>query len=141
MSQTKIKACVMTVAVNQLEDLTDSQIAWPNRLFTPPGGLWVRVSYLPAPTSQKSLGNEGEDELKGILQLDVNTPTNIGDKAQADLLILLESYFVPGRSFTHDSQTVIFTAADRSNGRVVDSNWRVSLSVSFYGRYKRPSIL
>lgn len=138
MSQGKVKAAVMKAIDNRIALLDPPvEVAWPNKKFKTPAGSWIRVSYMPSQDSTETLGEGGEQELLGIIQLDVNILTDIGEKTQNLILGQLEAYFVPGKRFTYKSQTVNFVSCNRSSGRIIDSFFRVSLSVSFYARYFR----
>lgn len=141
MSQAKVKAAVMKAIENRIALLDPTvEVAWPNKKFKTPAGSWIRVSYMPSQDSAETLGEGGEQELLGMAQLDVNILTDIGEKTQNLILAQLEAYFVPGKNFTYQSQTVNFVSCNRSPGRIVDGFFRVSLSVSFYSRYFRPSL-
>ena len=141
MSQQLTKQAALKCVNNRIALLSPAvPVAWPNKKFSPPAGAWLAVHYLPSNTSSETLGEGGEDELPAIIQLDVSIPTNTGDKIQNDILTAFEAYFIPGTSFTFSGQTIKFLACNRSNGRIVDNAWRVSLSISFYGRYNRPSL-
>ncbi|MCV5968841.1 DUF4128 domain-containing protein, partial [Lactococcus petauri] len=67
------------------------EVAWPNKKFKTPAGSWIRVSYMPSQDSTETLGEGGEQELLGIIQLDVNILTDIGEKTQNLILGQLEA--------------------------------------------------
>lgn len=141
MSQEKIKAAVMKAVDNRVKLLDPvPEVSWPNKKFTPGANTWIRVTYMPSNDSTETLGEGGEQELLGIVQLDINILTDIGEKTQNLILAQLEAYFVPGKNFTYQSQAVNFISCNRSPGRIVDGFFRVSLSVTFYSRYFRPSL-
>lgn len=139
MSQQKTKAAVMSAAVEALATVVAaSKIAWPNKTFTPPNGLWASVHYIPSKPSTITCGEGGEEELLGILQIDINIPTNAGEKLQTDALDSLETYFTPGKVFSLAGQSVIFRSCARSNARLSNSSyWLAPLSISFHSRYNR----
>lgn len=141
MSQEKAKAAVMK-AVDARIKMLDliPVVSWPNKKFTPPPSTWIRVTYMPSQDFTETLGEGGEQELLGIVQIDVNILTDTGEKTQNLILAQLEAYFVPGKRFTYQSQTVNFVSCNRSSGRIVDSFFRVSISVNFYARYFRPAL-
>lgn len=114
--------------------------AWPNKKLTPPNGLWLSVHYVPSKPFAVGMGEGGEERLDGFVQIDVNVPTDSGEKAQDDVLKALELWFTPGRSMTHNSQTAKVTAAQRSQGRLTEIYWRISLSIYFYATYPRNTL-
>jgi hypothetical protein len=138
MSQQKVRNAIVKSAS---EALVDKAVAWPNKAFKPPGGLWFSVQYLPTPPTSVTLGLGGEEELRAILQIDVNVPTDSGEKEQMAALALLETLYIPGLVVRHQGQSARVLKCARSNGRVVNSDWRVSLSVYFLARYVRGEYL
>ena len=141
MSQEKTKAAVIKAVDARIKLLDPTPVvSWPNKKFTPPPTTWIRVTYMPSQDSTETLGEGGEQELLGIVQIDINILTDTGEKTQNLILAQLEAYFVPGKRFTYQSQTVNFVSCNRSSGRIIDSFFRVSISVSFYARYFRPAL-
>ena len=113
-------------------------IQWPNKKFEPPtNALWFRVHYFPTDRARKTLGDLGEDEVDGFVQIDVNVPSDSGEKVQRQQLDILEHIFTSGRVTTYNGQEAVITACKRSPGRDVDGFYRVSLTVDFYARVKR----
>ena len=111
---------------------------WQNVLFTPPlRTLWFAVNYVPVNNKVVSLGSNGENEVQGFVQVDVNVPMDSGEKESDDTLKTLEKRFVPGHSTVYDLTEAVVTACKRSPGRDVLGFWRVSLTVDFYSRIKR----
>lgn len=142
MNQDRVRATLFHAVKTQLATMSlASATSWPNRLFKPSGGLWIGVSYLPTNPTPVSLGDNGEDELRGLVQLDVNVPTDTGEAAQLMALASLEEVFIPGVVFKYNSQSVKVLSAARSSGRLVGNDWRVSLSIYFSARYQRSMIL
>lgn len=138
MSQEKVRATLFHAAKRQLTTMElQAKTAWPNKLFKPPGSLWVSVSYMPGNPVPVTIGELGEDELRGIMQLDINVPSDSGEADQLEALASLETYFIPGVRFVYDNQSVKIHSTARSNGRLVSNDWRVSLSIYFSARYQR----
>lgn len=115
-----------------------SKVSWENRAFEPPTGTWLAVKYLPAGTDIMTLGAKGENEITGLVQIDVNVQPNTGTKAQTDILDTLEGQLQAGVVLSNgDDQTATVVKTVRSPGRLADRDWRVSLSVYFYARHQR----
>lgn len=140
MSQQAVRDTIINSAKARLALLSGAgkNVAWPNVNFSPPKGIWFSVFYLPTPPEPVTLGDEGEDELRAILQIDVNVPPNSGEAAQMQAIAALEAYYVAGRRVLHEGQSALVHKCSRSTGRMVDSDWRVSLSIYFSARYQRP---
>lgn len=139
MSQQKVKANV-TKAVKDAILATDAaaSISWPNVRFEPPAsGVWFGVFYFPSPTLPITLGDDGEDELRCFVQVDVAVPTNSGEKTQTDILKAIEDDFPAGKHITHDGQTSTVLRTARSSGRLDGGHWKTSLSIYFYSRFQR----
>lgn len=142
MSQTKVKAAVIDAVNKRLTALdANVKVAWPNKAITPPtSSRWFSVSYFAGKTAARTLGPQGDNEVRGFVQVDVNVPTNSGDKEQNDALTALEAWFTEGRRVTLNGQTVTITSSERSNGRNAESCWRISLSIYFYATYQRNAL-
>jgi hypothetical protein len=120
--------------------LTSKVVAWPNKTLDPKARTtWYAVHYLPADEPVVTMGDGGENEVVGLLQVDVNVPLNSGEKATETALLDLRETFYAGGVLTHEGQDVKVTKVVRSIGRTVDAFFRTSLSIYFYGRYNRPA--
>lgn len=158
MSWNSIQEALIEAALTQLTamglgvtgaDGRHTHIEWPNLAFTPPrnpvGGftqpVWAKVSFIPGATEPVTLGEQGKDEMVGILQIDLNQPVDTGDADVRAALTPLENYFTPGRTLSKDGEDATVTASGRTPGRTIESTYyRVSLSVSWYARTQRPTI-
>lgn len=112
--------------------------AYPNdELTVKPDGLWLNINNLRAESSPVTLGDAGEDNHPGILQIDINYPMNKGSKevlAKADTII---AYFTSGRTLLYNSQEVKILRCSLSPGRYVGGYYRISVSVNYYARTTR----
>lgn len=116
-------------------------VSWPNKTFKPPGGLpWLQFNWIPAGRRAVTLGDQGEDELVGIVQIDINTPQGDGDAVMENLLSLLEEEFIAGQVVIHDGQPATIESCSRLPSRNVDPFYRSSLSVNYYARVTRSLI-
>lgn len=138
MSANAIEQSLMKMAK---EALAGKTVQWPNVKFEPPtNALWFRVFYMPADRHGATLGELGEDEIDGFLQIDVNVPTNSGEKLMREELDKLEKVFIAGAKASYSTSEASILACKRSPGRDVDGFYRVSLTVDFYGRIQRPPL-
>jgi hypothetical protein len=139
MSQQKVKAAVINAVKTRLALLGGANhTAWPNKRYQPGNALWYSVHYVPNNPTPVTLGSQGEDNLQGFVQIDVNILTDTGEKTQTDALNSLEAWFVAGRKLTFDGQSVVVTSAARAQGMNSGAYWKVPLSIYFYARYQRP---
>ena len=116
-------------------------VAWPNVKFNPPSNSpWLAFHWVPADSGAATMGDGGEDELVGFVQVDVNVPQDSGEAATETVLTALENHFIAGREVINDSQVATVVSSSRSSGRAVDPYWRTSLTINFYARITRPTI-
>lgn len=115
--------------------------AYPNRDFTrPAGAAWYRVSFLPIDKVPASLGTTGLDEQTGILQIDLNAPRNKGDGDLYSLADTITSHFRSGRVVATTGVNTVVTRSTASPGRVVDDDFRLSISIYYRTRTNRPPL-
>jgi hypothetical protein len=60
------------------------EIAWPNIVFKPPKDGYARVSHLPDPTIQASLGLNGHNRHSGLFQVDIFRKSGEGEIVAKD---------------------------------------------------------
>lgn len=143
MSQQRVKATVISAVKARLDSLgfTEGKVAWPNRKFEPDGTApWAQFWYFPSDPRTVTLGDNGEEELTGFAQIDINIPTGVGDKVQNDILNALELYFQPGRYVVYQGQGVTFIRATRANAMMSNNFWKIPLTIDFRARYPRQSL-
>lgn len=89
-----------------------SQRAWENVAFQPTAGIpWVREEFLPGPTSQVTIGPQGELEATPMYAIYVNVPeeTGLTGKRYVDALRVL---FAPRTAITLPSGDVLRVRSD-----------------------------
>jgi hypothetical protein len=128
------KALVAAVAV---VDSTTPRGYPDDPLKSPPDGLWLQLHNLRSRSLPVTLGDKGEDNHPGILQIDVNYPVNKGSKQVLAKADELAAYFTAGKALTYSAQDVKILSCSLSPGRSVDGYYRVSLSVNYYARTTR----
>lgn len=143
MSESNIDRALEVAAVAALGPGFIGRIAAEGFTFEPPAdGAWAALNNLPAGAFVASLGESGMDEHVGVYQIDVSVP-EVGGNPRGVLLghaDRLRGYFVAGRRFTHSTQGVTVTRAERSAIRRVDGWLRVSVSVTYSAFSIRPEV-
>lgn len=97
-----------------LDNWTATQIAWPNREFTPPTkASWIQVSIQSGDAAQIEFGSPGGATHRhpGIVTVQVFTPANWGDKTCLDLADQVAALF--------RRQRVSFEDEDGKHGSIV----------------------
>lgn len=140
MSETRINAALVTAYRAAMPSLID-QTAYEGASFTPTTGTkWAALHNLRAGADVASLGVGGQDDHAGVLQIDINVPENTGTASLLNDADTLRAYFVAGRGFTYQSQSVRVRRSDVSPIRRVDGWLRVSVSVTYSAMTIRPEI-
>lgn len=140
MSETKINAALVTAYRDAMPALADST-AYEGKSFTPTTGTkWAQLTNLRAAADPVTLGVGGQDDHSGVFQIDVNVPENTGTATLLADADTLRAYFVAGRSFTYQTQSVRARRADVSAIRRVDGWLRVSVSITYSALTTRPEI-
>ena len=125
--------------IADLPIILPANISWENRKFEPPiTELWSSVFYVPNNPTGRTVGVGGIDEANGFIQIDLNIPTDSGDEQMNDWEDKARVYFVAGRSFLYAGQSVLVISSGMTQGRVIDNNYRKSLTVFFTAQVKRP---
>lgn len=98
---------------------------------------WASVFFLPIPRRVATLGADGRDQQDGILQIDLNYPTDSGTK---DLQAKYEAIAVAYKAGTHiiySGQEITISSCALSPGRIVNGFYRASISINFYAQIAR----
>lgn len=98
---------------------------------------WIGLTYIPNIPFVTTLGDGGEDEINGILQLDIYVPTGSGEKEALDIVDVLRSYFTAGRRISYSGQEVVIQNCGRSDGFISNNFFRIPVSVIWYSRLIR----
>lgn len=127
--------------VSGLPTIDLANIAWENHNFDTQGKeFWASVFFRPNNPTARTIGPGGFDEVNGFLQIDINAPTNTGETAFISWGKKARLFFHGGRYFTHETHSVIVTSSGMSQGRLVENNFRQSLTVAFKSHVKRPQL-
>lgn len=123
-------------AVESVDSVTP--MGHPNKeLKTLPSGLYLQVNNVRAGSDPVTLGDEGEDEHLGFLQIDINYPKDKGTKAVLEKADEFSSFFTAGKSLLYNQQEVKVLSSFAGPGRYVGGYYRISLTVNYYARTTR----
>jgi hypothetical protein len=113
--------------------------AFENQPFEPKGwAKWFGFHFLPNVPEVATLGLDGEDEITGLVQIDININAGRGKEGIEDDLFALRSVFAAGTRIKRDFLNVRIKNCGRIGaGNLVDGFYRYSVSISFEARFPR----
>lgn len=114
--------------------------SYPNAAITDEskaGNAWLSVAVLPAESDGITLGDAGEDNNPGVLQVDVNVPIGSGTALQLTILDQLATAFKAGATLQFSGQRVTLRGSSITGPREVGGFSKRSLSVNYYARTTR----
>lgn len=97
-------------------------------------GLWCQLHNLTSSNEAVTIGPTGEDEVRGILQIDLNRPMGYSHGEFMDYIDTIANYFTIGKVLAYNSVNVRVLNTQLSPGRRVGGYYRLSLSVTYYVR-------
>lgn len=103
----------------------------------PPSELWLQMFNLPASTDPVTVGEGGEDNYEGVLQIDISCPLNQGTGSITQKADEIAKDFAAGKVFTYNGTNVSIRGSSLSPGRVAGGFYKVSLSIRYYARHQR----
>ena len=105
-------------------------IAWPNTVFEPEADqTFLSPSFLPAETTQASLGSNGKDNTTGIYQIDVVYPAGSGRSTIPDSVA---DHFKRGTVLSYNGINVRVRSVSISPALTEGAFHFVPISVDFY---------
>lgn len=117
---------------------SNHDIAWVNEEFTPPeADEWARVSFVPSQPFVFTLGDEGNDQVDGFLQISLMFPQGLGTQVSYKRFDGLRDVFYAGAKYTFESQDVVIRSCGMSQGRNDDGWYRVDVTVFWYAFLSR----
>lgn len=115
---------------------------WPlaeeNKSFKPHNGRkWAAVHFLPRQPAAAALGESGPDEVRGLVQIDLNYPVGQGtDQPRRDFELIRQRFYA-GAHFDHGGQNVLITNCGRAVGQIDDGYYRVPVTISWFAHIER----
>ena len=143
MAESDIQGALFVAAETFLNanGIASTSVAWPNRDFDPAGKpLWASVHYMPIAPVSVSAGSLGLDRENGLLQISISVPRNTGDSVFRSFRDAARAYFIPGQTFSRNSQDATVQSCGLSSIRVVDNWFRVSLSIVYRAEFNRAAV-
>ena len=135
MSLSTVHAALLSKASTALTGITFEHENAP--VVKPANAKWARVFFLPNQPSVETLGSTGEDMADGIFQIDINYPLTTGATAADTDFETVRGNFKAGSTLTSSGQVVTIMNCGRSQGRLVDQWYRVSITVGWYALIAR----
>lgn len=107
--------------------------AWENQDFSPtPGTPYQEAHLIPAFPDNSTMG-DGHYRERGILQVSLKYPVNVGTATPMARAKLIRDTFFRGASFTSGGVTTrIGTTPVIGRGMVVNDRWVLPVSVSYF---------
>lgn len=109
-------------------------IAYENAKFDPPtDGKWAAMFIIPAALDPATLGDAGQDEYLGVLQIDLNVPLRSGTGVLKQWADRLREYYKAGRRLAYNGQEVLIRKGEPSSTRRSENglSFVISYSVTF----------
>lgn len=121
---------------------TTGKVAWENTKFNADDlDSWFRVSFEPTTPTPVTLGLGGRDRQSGFIQIDLNTGQDDGVQFFDIWGDRIRQTFVAGKAFTSGTATVTIQTVGMSGGRVFESWFRKSVTITFRTDLTRNPIL
>lgn len=95
--------------------------------------LWLKANVVRGVTTPVTLGQQGQDNHNGFLQIDINVPSGTGSGDILKIASSLKLAYPAGRCI----EPVTVASSSVSPGRFVGSWYRVSVTINYYSRIAR----
>ena len=135
MSCAQAKEALVTAV---LSALGSTPVARENADFTKPtNAKWAALYFMPNRPSVETLSDIGEDMADGIMQVDFHYPQGTGDVAADTDAETFRAAFKAGHKFTKSGQGVVIQSCGRSQARLEDNWFIVSVTIGWYALIPR----
>lgn len=136
---------VMSALMQGFKTVNDSSlqlpVRWPNMKLEPPStGGYATVDIVPSEPRVATLGQQGEDEHSGFMQVGLYYPLQDGHKAVIAAYEILRVFFVAGRFLTYGDATVTVLRCGMSPPRKQESAFTTFVTVYWRARINRPTV-
>lgn len=109
--------------------------AYENVPFEPtPGTPYASLYVVPSKPDVATMGQGGLDEHDGFMQVDLYYPTGQGDMPAVTKADEIYSYYFAGRTLAYQGQRVRVQITERSQGRVENGWYRLTMTI-YYRAY------
>lgn len=128
----------MVALIASKTELTPLSVSWPNaELSSVKSDTWLDIDNLVASSGPATMGDCGEDELRGIYQVLVKTKPNSGAANVNKIRDIVHANYPAGASFTYDGVTVKITGASAGAAHTIGGYYVLPLSIKYYTRFRR----
>ena len=116
---------------------TGNQLAWVNVPFSPPAGKpWMFYRFLHSDEKPRTLGVTGNDEVNGLIQIDVSYPLNAGEADSRETINALRTCFHPQTISTY-GQPVTIISRGKSGGSSANNFYTIPFTVRWRSQIAR----
>ena len=119
-----------TAAIDTFVAENPIDLAYPNALYTPGAGPYLRPWMLPAPTS--AFDYRATNEYRGVMQIDVFWPAGLGLVAPLEMAAALIAFFPRGSQLAGDDLTVSINEPPYLGPALQEPGWiQIPVSIRF----------
>jgi len=135
MSFAAVETALETIAETALAGVPTE---WENATVDKDGAAkWAKVLFVANQPTAATMGAAGRDQVDGFLQIDLNYRQGVGKAQVKSDFEAFRGYFKAGDHPVNSGQVVTVRNCGRSQGRIVDNWYRVSITVSWYAQIPR----
>ena len=118
----------------------DLPVSFPNISYDASEKAFAELDILPSQPNAVTMGDYGEDEHKGIFQIDLYYPTGKGDMAILTKADQIARHFKAGTKYSYESQEVFIESCGVSNGRQEQGRYRMIITINYRARISRTGV-
>lgn len=112
--------------------IPSTAIAWPNVTMSPKPATYLRVTHVPNKNRRLLISSGGPHERKGILQIDVFTPLDLGASGATEISGKVATHFATDGCMVKSGIVVMVTeAASVGPSFAGDTHWQVPISILY----------
>jgi hypothetical protein len=135
MSLAAVETALETLAETALGDVPTE---WENaKVDKDNAAKWAKVVFVSNQPTAATMGTGGRDHVDGFLQIDLNYRQGKGKAQAKNDFEAIRGYFKAGDHPVNSGQVVTVRNCGRSQGRIVDNWYRVSITVTWYAQIPR----
>lgn len=127
----KVRAALVEEFIATDIGIPANAIVYENRPRPETNGHWAMFHFLPGPRKVYTLGVGGLDVCRGIAQIDINSMLHSGEVTTANAYAALSEAFTAGQRLIFEGQEVSILACSRARGTVLDTWYRVPITISW----------
>lgn len=98
---------------------------------------WAAVYYMPNDPSVATLGEDGEDQIDGLLQVDLNYPLGQGEGPSLQAVGRLSAHLLAGTRVRYGDVEATILRCGARPGREDSGWWRTTVRIAWYARVPR----